>query len=314
MTVSSAVAETISVIDEDNVNLDVEIDYSAVNYVLLDSYNSGNTFVVENLGSFSIDFTLYWSHDNITYNEVVLGETINFSEDKKLYLRGYSSSRSLYGIYIETTGNVDIYGNAMALLDWEHPNNNTLGYNAFHSLFSGALYMADGCCRIVDASNFYLPSTTLAEGCYKGMFYGVSTLTVAPSLPATSLATYCYDAMFWECSSLVSAPELPATTLALGCYANMFYGCCFSNGPLLPAPTLVQGCYAGMFYNCARLTTVTCLATDISATNCINEMFKDVYSTGTLIRPHGVDWPVIDEMYGNYNGIPVSWTAVDYTE
>jgi hypothetical protein len=46
-----------------------------------------------------------------------------------------------------------------------------------------------------------LPATTLAEGCYRTMFY------------------YCYD--------LTSLPEnlLPATTLAENCYSQMFDGC-----------------------------------------------------------------------------------------
>lgn len=44
-------------------------------------------------------------------------------------------------------------------------------------------------------------------------------------LPATTLANYCYRNMFYGCTGLTHAPELPATTLATGCYAYMFEGC-----------------------------------------------------------------------------------------
>ena len=58
------------------------------------------------------------------------------------------------------------------------------------------------------------------------MFSGCTSLTSAPELPATTLANGCYGGMFYNCSSLTTAPAaLPATTLAIGCYAGMFQGC-----------------------------------------------------------------------------------------
>ena len=47
-----------------------------------------------------------------------------------------------------------------------------------------------------------LPATTLAEYCYKWMFFGCTNLTQAPALIATTLADYCYYEMFWSCSKL----------------------------------------------------------------------------------------------------------------
>lgn len=47
-----------------------------------------------------------------------------------------------------------------------------------------------------------MPATTLASSCYSGMFWGCSSLTIAPELPATTLANRCYDSMFKNCSSL----------------------------------------------------------------------------------------------------------------
>jgi hypothetical protein len=57
------------------------------------------------------------------------------------------------------------------------------------------------------------------------MFNGCTSLTTPPTLPSTSLANYCYRNMFNGCTSLTSAPVLPATTLMIDCYKNMFNGC-----------------------------------------------------------------------------------------
>ena len=63
---------------------------------------------------------------------------------------------------------------------------------------------------------------------------------------------------------------LPATTLAINCYRSMFEGCTnLEAGPVLPAPTLVNSCYLSMFKNCSKLASVTCLATNISASACL---------------------------------------------
>ena len=43
---------------------------------------------------------------------------------------------------------------------------------------------------------------TMANSCYKRMFYGCTSLTHAPALPATVLAAFCYDSMFYGCTSL----------------------------------------------------------------------------------------------------------------
>lgn len=66
---------------------------------------------------------------------------------------------------------------------------------------------------------------TIAGGCYKHMFCGWTSLTLAPSLPAITLANSCYYRMFNMCSSLTTVPALPATTLQDSCYYWMFGGC-----------------------------------------------------------------------------------------
>ena len=166
--------------------------------------------------------------------------------------------------------------------------------------------MFSGCTSLVNAPE--LPATTLGYGCYRGMFQGCTSLTKAQELPATTLVDYCYENMFSGCTSLVQAPELPATTLANGCYSYMFQGCTsLTQAPELFAPILVSWCYENMFYGCSKLNYVKCMATDITAQNCITNWLNGVAETGTFVRikESGVEWE-----YGE-SGIPTGWEVKD---
>ena len=127
-------------------------------------------------------------------------------------------------------------------------------------------------------------------------------------LPATTLKDYCYCKMFQGCTGLTVAPELPATTLEPYCYNEMFVGCATLRAtPVLPAPTLDNYCYKNMFYGCSQLASVTCLATNISATDCTSNWLREVGSTGTFYKAASMTgWPTLS------NGIPDGWTVVDY--
>ena len=168
------------------------------------------------------------------------------------------------------------------------------------------LLMFDECSKLATVPADMLPATTLAEECYLQMFVGCTSLTTAPDLPATTLAKNCYNGMFGTCESLTTAPELRATTLAEGCYSGMFSSCtslatapelrattlakdCYSSmfsyceslttAPELRATTLAEGCYSRMFYDCTKLSSVTCLATDISASECLAYWLTDAGTT-----------------------------------
>lgn len=151
-----------------------------------------------------------------------------------------------------------------------------------------------------------LPATTLANQCYAFMFNNCTALTTAPALPAATLADYCYDGMFKDCTSLTTAPALPATTLAESCYDIMFENCTsLTTAPVLPATTLTRRSYYMMFDGCTNLNSVTCLATDRSATECTNYWLSGVSSTGTFTKAAGVIWP------SSNSGIPTGWTVVE---
>ena len=165
--------------------------------------------------------------------------------------------------------------------------------------------MFNGCTSLTAAPA--LPATTLADECYSGMFTGCTSLTAAPELPATTLVNSCYMSMFNGCTSLTAAPALPATALADICYHSMFQGCTsLITAPALPATTLSQYCYFGMFNGCSNLNYIKCLATDISASNCLRNWVYGVAANGTFVKdPSMSSWPTGD------SGIPSGWTVQD---
>ena len=163
--------------------------------------------------------------------------------------------------------------------------------------------MFNGCTNLTTAPE--LPATTLAEFCYDNMFAGCTSLTTAPELSSTTLATGCYYGMFTGCTSLAQAPELPATKLAASCYSDMFNGCTsLTKAPVLPATKLAAYCYWDMFNGCTNLHSVTCLATDITATNATRNWLKGVAATGTFVKAKNMTaWET------GASGIPSGWTV-----
>ena len=227
------------------------------------------------------------------------------------------------------SGNYNAYGNTMSLLFYDNYYNSKLNsaeYNyALRRLFYKDIYILSapllpattlvtycynqmfyGCTYLTTAPE--LPATTLAEKCYSDMFHSCTSLTTAPELPATTLAINCYSSMFHSCTSLTTVPELPATTLADRCYASMFYRCTslVTAPKVLPATTLAISCYYNMFYLCTKLNYIKCLATDISASGCLDNWVHSVASSGTFVKATGMTkWPKGE------SGIPTGWTIVD---
>ncbi len=170
---------------------------------------------------------------------------------------------------------------------------------AFREMFSG-------CSALVAAPDLSDMESVDTEGCMK-MFYGCTNLKTAPELPATDLAVSAYEGMFQN-SGLTATPSLLAMTLYEKCYSSMFAGCKYLEGPVvLPAKDLATKCYSFMFDGASVLNSVVCLATTgISTANC-EKWLRGVSSTGTFVRPAGVDsWNINAE-----SGIPTGWIAQD---
>ena len=165
-------------------------------------------------------------------------------------------------------------------------------------------HMFNGCTSLTTAPE--LPATTLANYCYRYMFQNCTSLTTAPSiLPATTLADSCCEYMFYNCTSLTTAPELPATTLANYCYRYMFQNCTsLTTAPELPATTLADNCYRYMFHGCKKLNYIKMLATNISASMCLDYWVSNVSSTGTFVKKLAMK-----SLPTGNSGIPRGWTV-----
>ena len=180
-----------------------------------------------------------------------------------------------------------------------------------------------------------LPAKQLTKQCYQGMFYNCPNLVTGPEvIAANTVVDQSFRIMFSGCSKLTSTPRfeikalegtyncynmfynctsltainftLPATTLTSYCYRGIFSGCTkITQAPELPAATLQTYCYNTMFSGCTRLSTIKCLATDISATSALSNWTKNVYSSGTFYKATGVEWPT------GVSGIPSGWTVVE---
>ena len=165
-------------------------------------------------------------------------------------------------------------------------------------------YMFTGCTKLVNTTT--LPATKMEVYCYNNMFSGCTSLTTAPELPATTLANYCYRYMFRNCSGLVNAPKLNCTSLIFSCYSYMFSNCTsLVVAPDLPATTLVGNCYQYMFDGCKKLSHVKMLATNVSASKCLENWLSNVASSGTFIKNKNATWDISGE-----SGVPNGWTIL----
>ena len=252
---------------------------------------------------------------------VEAGDLVQFRGDNKTYGYGNLNAFSASTCFFTAKGNI------MSLID-------SSGFSTATTLESGYTFyhLFWGCgIRLVDASNLVLPATILSPSCYEGMFAICDGIKTPPKLPATTLANRCYAFMFANCT-FTTPPELPATVMANSCYFSMFSGNQdLKETPEFPATQLASACYQGMFNVCRNLETVytlpaitlspnayaemfkscrkinqiTCLATDISASNCTTNWLYDVSPTGTFVKHPNATWPT-----GN-NGIPTGWTVED---
>jgi len=57
-----------------------------------------------------------------------------------------------------------------------------------------------------------------------------------------------------------------------------------------------------MFLSCSNLNYIKCLATNISASNCLYNWVSGVASTGTFVKAADVNWS------SGKSGIPSGWT------
>ena len=235
-----------------------------------------------------------------------VGTPVSVSKDDVVSLyRDVSGAKLSYPHFtVNCTSDCHVYGNVMSLIDSDDFATAEEVYaRSFMRLFAGNEHISNH-----PTIDIILPATTLAEGCYNGMFIGCTKLERAPELPATQLAEGCYAFMFADCTSLERAPELPAETLTNHCYSFMFSGCTgLKKSSVLPAETLADYCYSHMFDGCTSLNHIICLATDFTADGCIEGWVDDVAAAGTFMKnPNADSWKP-----ATY-GIPTTWAVTVY--
>ena len=238
------------------------------------------------------------------WTEYTWGNAISVTSGDKVAFRGenasYYGNGSGYESHITSTADVYVYGNIMSLV---HANDFATNFTMtgdwnFANLFKQPTeYPWDPpvvvkTIKSHPSKDIMLPSTTITNYCYNGMFAGCIGITRAPELPATTMTCGCYAGMF-RATGLTEAPALPATVMipysydaegehgSIDCYMQMFQDCAdLTVAPALPATTLVHGVYQNMFQGCTSLTKAPVLpATDLTgADQCYTGMFKECTS------------------------------------
>ncbi len=189
---------------------------------------------------------------------------------------GYNSSYGVWTITVAAGDKVQFFGNGTSIVSY---------YGTRISGGGADCYIYGNIMSLVDETGFATATTLTGANAFGSLFSGNSHLynhhTYKLVLPATTLATGCYYSMFAGCTNLTTAPELPATTLPTGCYYYMFSGC-------------------------SNLNSVTCLATDISASYALGYWLDGVAATGTFTKASTADWGD-----PGANTIPSGWTVAN---
>ena len=245
-----------------------------------DISGSNNTLSIVKERSDCPTIEVFYSSDTVNWTSMgntddITPITATVPANGKLYLKATTTrwgNTGYYGNIITCSGNYNVGGNIMSLLNGDNFVNTSFVVNTsreFQNLF-------DGSTTLVNARYLVLPNNTDAS-CYNSMFRNCTSLTTAPELPATTVQVMCYDGMFYNCTSLTTAPTLPATTLA-------------------------QYCYEAMFQSCTNLNRVTTYANNISASECLTNWLYGVSATGDFFNLGGATYE------SGASGIPAGWT------
>ena len=217
-----------------------------------------------------------------------------------LYIKGNNSRYSYFSMDEEETGDTQ-YMNAIMLFPTKYCD--TMEHLEIYIMSSHYGVSLGTCVNI--------------SGNIMSLIYGDDFID---KTELTEENTSCFAYLFYMNPGIndVSHLILPATTLSNACYAGMFaYNSNILIAPELPTTTLVEGCYGEMFAGCTSLNYVKCLATDISAKDCvegmltINSMVMQVPKVGVFIKnPDMHDW-IVETSGETETTIPEGWIVCD---
>lgn len=248
-------------------------------------------YVAYNETTATIDYNtkINYTKEPLTF-EITSGGTIVWKANNSAYTVTLEYSKN-GGEWTEITSNTDTSASTITVESGDtvqfRGNNTTLAtsssrYNTFSGTTCG--FVAKGnIMSLINSTNFTNLTTLTSDFTFYNLFESCTGLTDASNLilPATTLTEFCYSGIFDSCTSLTATPELPATSLANACYSYMFCGCSsLTTAPVLSASILLPSCYNAMFSGCSSLNYINCLATDISATYCIDNWVYGVPNSG----------------------------------
>ena len=202
-----------------------------------------------------------------------------------------------------STGRYEAMGNPISLFYGD----NFIGVTDLSGLSLPMRRMFYKSSNLVSSENLAMVAEKLpTQACYD-MFYQCSAMEKTVSvLSATTLANDCYRDMYYGCTALQVAPELPATSLTTSCYQNMFYGCTsLTTAPELPATSLPGYCYQDMFSGCSILSYIKMLCTS-TGNNSLTRWVNSVAASGTFVKN-----AAMTTLPTGVNGIPDGWTVID---
>jgi hypothetical protein len=232
---------------------------------------------------------LSYSRDNgKTWTTANSGTAISVAAGDKVLWKGTPTPQTGKGIGTfsgNTNVRYSVEGNVMSLLfgdDFKGQTSLSGKSYALYRLFYGNK-------NVTSAENLSLPATTLADSCYRQMFFDCTSLTTAPALPATTLADSCYHYMFYNTKVLPDCTNIDFSSqsvVASGGLNGLFGGTKITTAQLdtilkehginnysLPVTTLANYCYADMFQGCTSLTTAPQLPATSLANYCYYQMF-----------------------------------------
>lgn len=217
--------------------------------------------------------------------------TITVNAGDKVYIKSSNTAWDGNSFSSSTDCYFSVRGNILTLIHNDmiatSAKTNFIGSERDTSYILSSVFK--NCNGIVDASNIVFP---VATNGIKG----------------------CFSTLFANCKSLVKAPKRLQCQLGgvnigqVGEYNSMFAGCtALTESPIIMSSKLGQLSCKRMFENCSNLNKITCLAKEININESTSQWVSGISSTGTFIKPRGVDWG-----YKTFSdGIPDGWTVIE---
>ena len=147
-------------------------------YLTIEALGDGDFYVRSEVPYYSINGG-EWAHP-------LISTTLSLNHGDKVRFKATPNAK-MSGLFSGNTLAFKVYGNIESLEYGDDFTGETQVKLA--SGFTSYFYLCTG---LTEAHNLVLPATTLASYCYRYMFDGCTSLTIAPALPATTLVSSCY--------------------------------------------------------------------------------------------------------------------------